>query len=429
MIVNRLNSGYFALCLLAVNGLKSLVKEVFMNRNIAVLGITFIMWGTLMNLWVPFFPLYLLELGSPVEIVGLLTMLQVSASLFLNFIGGWLADRFGRKKVLVYGCLFELIYLFLFLLANTWEQVIPAIIAMAVTQIYAPAMNILVLESLPSQKRGAALGLFYAIIGVPSVFAFFFGGVIVESIGIVQGMRIIWIVCIIAGIAKTLFRQFFMYETLKKDDAIKSEKSVEEPTHVSFARYITPFVLVASLTALAVSVATPYLVVFAVNEIGLTKVEWGFITMVYGLLVTILTMPFGILSDRIGRKACLLITRVVWSLTLLFIIFANSFNQVLLIQSIQGISAGLSGERPRSPGSGATWQAFLANSFPSSKRGKAFGIIGTISGLIGLIGSYLGGYLWEGFGPKLPFTFQFIIGIVTAATFLLFLREPKTKYR
>ena len=62
-----------------------------------------------------------------------------------------------------------------------------------------------------------------------------------------------------------------------------------------------------------------------------------------------------------------------------------------------GFAGGLGGGRLRGGGymGGPAWQALIADLVPSRDRAKVMGLMGTVSGIVGLPGPYLGGYLYE----------------------------------
>ncbi len=82
----------------------SILKEVFSNRNILAIGSTNMLFQVFNALWETWWSLYLLEvLNTPIEIVGLLATLQSTSQILFQLPGGIVADRIGRKKVIIVG--------------------------------------------------------------------------------------------------------------------------------------------------------------------------------------------------------------------------------------------------------------------------------------------------------------------------------------
>lgn len=59
-------------------------------------------------LWKPYWGLYIIELGGSKSAIGGLATLQAFSNLIFMFPGGILADRFGRKRVILASSLFSI---------------------------------------------------------------------------------------------------------------------------------------------------------------------------------------------------------------------------------------------------------------------------------------------------------------------------------
>ena len=99
------------------------VKNVFSSRNILTIAVTTSMISLCDMGWRPFWPLYLNEvLGASVWAISFLSMLAQSERLLFQFPGGVLADRFGRRKIIVYGTALRIFTPVLYLWAKDWIQ-------------------------------------------------------------------------------------------------------------------------------------------------------------------------------------------------------------------------------------------------------------------------------------------------------------------
>ena len=78
------------------------MKEVFSNRNILAIGLTTSLWTLCNSGWRPFWSIYLTEeLGADLFAVGLLSTIQTADQLLFQLPGGLLADRVGRKPLIM----------------------------------------------------------------------------------------------------------------------------------------------------------------------------------------------------------------------------------------------------------------------------------------------------------------------------------------
>jgi MFS family permease len=85
-----------------------MAKEVFSNRNIMSISFTTMMWSLVQMAWNPFWPKYLKDnLGADAIAIGLISGITSAQNMLFSLPGGILADRYGRKKIIVWGPLFE----------------------------------------------------------------------------------------------------------------------------------------------------------------------------------------------------------------------------------------------------------------------------------------------------------------------------------
>ena len=104
--------------------------------------------------------------------------------------GGVLADRIGRKKVIIIGSFLRIIGPITLVLATTWYWVIPGIIINAVAMLYMPAFNAMIADSLPHKNRGAAFGVFRMIMSLPSIVMPILSGLYIDLMGVGKGVKL-----------------------------------------------------------------------------------------------------------------------------------------------------------------------------------------------------------------------------------------------
>ena len=146
----------------------SILRQVFSNRNIIALSSTNMLYHIFNSLWELWWSLNLLEvLNTPITIIGLLATIQNTSRILFQLPGGIIADRIGRKKVIVFGTGLRVLAPILLLLAKRWVWVIPGIVLNSVASLYGPAFNAIIAESLPQERRGTAFGAYRALTSIP----------------------------------------------------------------------------------------------------------------------------------------------------------------------------------------------------------------------------------------------------------------------
>jgi MFS family permease len=95
-----------------------------LKHNIVVLLGALLVIGMGEELWVRFMPKYLEVLGASALAIGAYGSFKRVVDTAYQYPGGWLADRFGRKRALVFFNLIAAMGYLVYLLTRSWEIVI-----------------------------------------------------------------------------------------------------------------------------------------------------------------------------------------------------------------------------------------------------------------------------------------------------------------
>ncbi len=150
----------------------------------------------------------------------------------------------------------------------------------------------------------------------------------------------------------------------------------------------------------------------------------------FSLIYSLLGIPLGLAADRFHRVRILVIGMIVWSLANMACGLASGFEELFLARSLVGI-----GEAALAP----VAASLIANLFPPSQRGIAFGIYVGGNSLGAILALSLGGFLFDAaagliasapalFGNFDPWQMVFILtglpGIAIALIAIFLLPEP-----
>ena len=406
------------------------IKTVFSSKNITTIAITTSMITLCDMGWRPFWPLYLKDaLGASVWAISFLSMLEQSERLVFQLPGGVLADRFGRRRIIVYGTAIRIFTPLLYLWATDWITLIPALLLNGVTSIYMPAFNAIIADSLPNDERGAGYGAFRMITSIPQIFSPVIGGYLFDRMGPAEGFRLFMYISIIVNAIVTYTRYRIITETLFDEDEIEERKRPPVREQIidtmSLGRDVWIMVLVETLGAFGSGIVFSLVPIYARDYIGLSYTQLGIVMTVGGVITTILAMPGGMLSDRVGRKPVISLSRILPSTALIGITFAQSFSHYVFTQVLSAVSQALGGGSRM--GGGPAWQALIADLVPKEKRATVMGTLGTITGVIATPAALAGSWLWNQLGPVWPFRVSALTGLISVVIFIAGVREPLEK--
>ncbi len=167
--------------------------------------------------------------------------------------------------------------------------------------------------------------------------------------------------------------------------------------------------------------AAPFVPYYA-TRIGATTADLGWFSAFNNLFPNLLQLPWGRISDRVGRRVPFIVFGTVVSASLFLLIAASvSPWQVILIVMIQAIALSIVAPN---------WGALLGEKTEHGRRGRVFGNISMIGGVASLAGTLLAAFLvlraseTAAHAFQLPFVIAAIVGIAAGVVMLL-VRETK----
>jgi len=183
------------------------------GRNAKVLVFTEALWGIPMS-WIYFYQvIFMRAIGMDEVFIGFVAMLPLVFQASLPMLGGYLADRFGRKRTLM---LFDSIgwigSMALWSLAREpWHVVVAASFQGLSTTIYGVWETMLVEDTEPSYRVGiySFVQVIYVFGGILTPMA----GILVSLYGVEQGSRYMFLIALVTIASMFVIRQLYLRES------------------------------------------------------------------------------------------------------------------------------------------------------------------------------------------------------------------------
>ena len=147
---------------------------------------------------------------------------------------------------------------------------------------------------------------------------------------------------------------------------------------------------------------------------GFDTVSVILLYFIFNITASILAMPCGKLSDRIGRKKLLVPGYMTFSICYLGFAFASSQWMMVTVFIIYGVYTAMIAGVER---------AFVAELAPSELKGTLLGLQSTVAGVALLPASVIAGSLWTAFGPAVPFVFGAGLSLAAALILVIFMKN------
>ena len=359
-------------------------------------------------------------------------------------IAGYLTDRASRVKLIVLGNYLSVAFLLIYVLAFRWEIIAIASLMSGLVVLGFPPRSALIADSLSPEDRGRGIATMDTISSGLSIFAPYIAGIVVELSGPNTGVRTLYGAMLVLYLASAVIHVRFLKESRPKLHTRLTVSSLPKllteaysgmPTLLrSLPSSLKALAGVIILSFMANGVASPFWVVYAIEQIGLSSSQWGLILLCETALRLLILIPAGIGVDRWGRTTSLLVALLLSTVAVPLFILAKGFTTVLLIRLAIAVASAIT--LP-------ACTALMADIAPREIRGQVMAALGQGGVMIGaagggtggpgtgffitlplMIASLAGGYLYAQ-KPTYPWIFVLIAATLATILTALFIRDPK----
>lgn len=377
---------------------KILMDLKHLPRNIWVLAVGWLFWSPVQSMSGPYIQLYLSRLGATPEDMSLVQSLQQYANAVARVIGGYIADRHGRKKVIWIGTLLVSITYLLMVFASEWRSYAIFSSLNSLFLFYQPALEGIQADSVLLEARGRTYALMSFISGLASSMAPLGGAFAVNLLGLVDGVRLSFLLSALVGFFITWMRSKFMEETIPPNSHNQGFIASYKKTLSILRGKIATLVLVDVILNLigGITFLGNYYIYY---YLGVDATSLGILATLGGVTSLLFTLPAGFIADKRGRSFSIIWGYILGTLNLMIFVVIPphaSYTLTLLIASTLLGSIG-------GPLYGIAYSALRADLVPKEHRGRVYAIWGIPPTIAWSIGAMIGGWMYNSLNPYMPF--------------------------
>ncbi len=314
----------------------------YWKQNLKVAWLGNFLTGTSFTLVMPFISVFVEELGVGPGLVeyyaGLAVSTNALAAALMAPIWGSLADRYGRKPMMVRAA-------FVMIFTMGGMAFVPNVFWLLVLRVlngvftgYIPNATALIASQVPKDKTGYALGTLSTGAVAGNLIGPTLGGVLAEMFGVHTVFLLVGLLYAIVVILTVFYiREDFV--PIKKSDAlpVKEVFAQVKDRKILAGLFVTSMVIIAAAQAV-VPILTLY-----VRHLGQTDnllFVAGFIISLPGMASLATSGYLGKLGDRIGNHRLLLMALTYSLLINVFCVFAENPFQLGLLRFLYGFGTG-----------------------------------------------------------------------------------------
>src|SRR6202043_2891245 len=370
-----------------------------LRRNLIVLLVAIFVIGAGEELWMRFVPKYLQALGAGGFVIGLYDALRTLLGAIYAYPGGVLADLWGHRRVFIIFNLVSIAGYALVLLVPHWGAVIAGMfLFLSWTCFSLPATFSLVGATLAANRHSMGIGVQSVIKRLPIMIAPFFGGILIDHFGVIVGVRIALLISILLS-AGTLFVQWQLREEPKNE--------LEKIERWNFWRSLGEFnwpmrqlLLSDILIRFCERIPYAWVVIFAMDYIGMSGKEIGMLTTVEMATAALCIMPASYFADKFQREPFVVITFIMFALFPISPLLSHGFTTLAVAFAIRGLKEF--GDTSR--------KALIIGYCEPERRGQMVGAYYLVRDLIVSAAAIVGACLWK-LGPRLNFLAAAALGV------------------
>lgn len=367
-------------------------------------------------IWQPF----VLSLGASMPTLGLLNSIGGMGGIVTTVIqslGGWLADRVGRKPLVIASSLALITGYVLFAIAGAlhiWLLLLVGIIFGGIAALARPAIGAITAESVHAEKQGSAFSLMQIAILVPGIVAPTLGGAMADRFGYLSVFPL--------GIVLEVIVLVIVWRLLRETSVLNDGGRTARQALRVLVRSVAPpkglrgFFIATALDSFSWGMGWGLLYGLLTEVYHFSAEQLGLLSSVMSLSWALMQLPIGRYIDRRNLKAVMVFSEAVGIPLMLIYLTQTRFEMFLISQVLFGLTA-------------ATWvpviSTYLSRSVADSERAEAFGRVAAFRGIVGFPAPAIGGWLYAWGGYHAPFVANLIGVFVVLAILIFFVGEPK----
>ena len=379
------------------------IDAVILRGNFLIITISWIIMFSAQPIPATYASLFYLHLGASVFLISIMGFAGSIAVALVQFPGGYLADKHGRRWLIVsmtFGLAFGTLF---FIFAPSWPFILIGLLIQNLCSIYGPALMAMIFDSLPPGSRGSGYSLQTVLSTIVTLPAPLIAQYLVVTFHFDLGMRIAYTITAVAYFAVATLR-LRLKETLPSGvderpsflatlrdypKAVREGVSVWQKVSRSAFNLFLAIIIINGL----VVGCQAYFVIYAVSVLKVSLGQWALVTAFMYLSIAVPAIIAGLSMDVMGRKRFLILGYLLYVPGMLLFIHAN-FDMLLLAFFFFGLGNLLQQN---------SYQVLIGDMVPRNLRGTAQGCLQFFMYMLQAVFQVLVGFLYAFVSPQLPF--------------------------
>src|SRR5580765_355062 len=351
-------------------------------------------------------------LGAGPALLGLIEGIAESTASLAKVGAGWWSDKAGRRKpFVVAGYTLATIARPLVGVAQNWGQILAIRFSDRLGKgLRTPPRDALLADIASSGDRGRAYGVQRAMDNAGA-----FVGPIVAALLLkffIPEERTVFLLTLVPGLLAVAVLIFRIPE--RKAERVAAKIKLEWPPRLPRRLWI----VIGIFSFFTLANSTDAFLLLRARDCGIPLWQLPLLWAAFNGAKALFGVPFGALSDRIGRAPMIVAGWAIYTVAYVGFAFASTPAAAWGLFGFYALFFAATEGAER---------ALIADLAEGELRGRAFGVFHGAVGLAALPASILFGIWWKLFGPKTAFLIGAALSLVATAALLVFRATTKTR--
>ncbi|MEM2936341.1 MAG: MFS transporter [Candidatus Bathyarchaeia archaeon] len=381
----------------------SVREKFYLPGDAWILALSSTIWsigGSMVN---PYQSIYFFAVGADSLFIGYLLAVSSAITALMQLIGGYVADAWGRRKVIIIFSFISAASAFVYIFVEQYQLLIIPILLASIAGVYGPAFNAMLTDSMQPELRAKGIACFTLVTSLPSMFCPYVGGMLMQRFGTLGGLRIAYFMSGLFGLIGVSYRALKLKETYS---GIKTEETKGIFRLVSDFIKDNAYILKNAssgakrlfIYSITVSIGTgmtvPYTSLYVVGALRLQPDLYGLITNMAGMISVMLLLPAARIVEKVGLRKSAIYASLSVTLNQLIFVRAKGMDDLVAWSVIGSAGSALLGP---------SLTALQANLSSRETRGRIMALFSVFSLITAIPAQILGGYLYNSLGQYIPF--------------------------
>lgn len=358
----------------------------------------------------PVWPLFVTNvLKANMSVLGFVDGLGDAIVSISQVISGYISDRIGRRKIFIWpGYLAASLSRIGYATSSIWQHLIPFKILDRAGKIRGAPRDAEIADLSTDENRGKNFGLLRTMDNLGAVSGILLCLLLFNKLG----YKNLFLLASIPTLIGVVLILIFIKERRLKEGEIKKPF-----TFKNLDKNIILFLILSAVFAFG-AFSYSFLLIYA-KELGFEVKFIPILYLIFTLVASLTALPFGRLSDKLGRKSILTLSFAFWILICISFAFIINFSFIIkywiifIVFVLYGLHKGSLEPVQRT---------LVSELSPTKYRASILGTYQMVIGLSALPASFIAGILWDKISISTPFIFSLILTIL-AIIILFFVKE------